>query len=87
MINCDLNIFIGIRLRKFRVNSNYSQLFVANCLGISRNAYLNWENGRINFTLKQIQIVCEYYNIEIIEFLNGLPTKSNRINSNNIGTL
>ena len=71
----EVNSILGFKLRKLRVNSNYSQLFVANCLGISRNAYVEWENGTVNFTLEQILRVCEIYNIDIIEFLKSLPNK------------
>ena len=70
-----VNSILGFKLRKLRVNNNYSQLFVANCLGISRNAYADWENGRINFTLEQILRICEIYNIDIMEFLKSLPNK------------
>ncbi|WP_363245337.1 helix-turn-helix transcriptional regulator [Daejeonella sp.] len=75
----EVNSILGFKLRKLRVNSNYSQLFVANCLGISRNAYVGWENGTINFTLEQIQRVCEFYNIDIIEFLKEIPSNKNNI--------
>ena len=72
MIKTSLNFVIGNKLRKLRNSQRFSQQFVAHCLDISRNAYIDWERGKINFTLVQIQGICELYNIEFSEILNEL---------------
>lgn len=73
MIKSYLNFIIGIKLRKLRNSQKSSQQFIAHCLGISRNAYIDWESGKVNFTLIQIQEICECYNLEFNEFLKELP--------------
>lgn len=67
------NITIGDQLRKLRISNDYSQAFVATCLGLSRNAYAAWENGLIDFSLSKLEAVCEFYGMSIIELISHLP--------------
>lgn len=73
------NTFLGETLRKFRLQNKYSQDFVADCLNISRNAYQEWENGNIDFTISKLNRVCDLYNLHIRELLNKLPPPLNII--------
>ena len=71
------NQTIGEKLRKLRVRRNYSQAFVAECLGLSRNAYLEWENGKIDFTISRFDKICTCYGINISELLIDLELDAN----------
>jgi transcriptional regulator with XRE-family HTH domain len=59
---------IGILLRKLRVANRFSQQHVANHLNLSRNSYANWENGRTEITLTNLDKICSFYGIKPEEF-------------------
>ncbi len=48
------NTQIGETLRKLRINKKHSQNFVADCLNMSRTAYKEWDNGKIDFTISKL---------------------------------
>lgn len=56
---------IGITLRKYRDRYNYTQQFVADCIGISRVAYRKWENNHVEFSINQLKKIAELYEIPI----------------------
>jgi len=53
MPSCPLKTEVALMLLKLRTKYGYSQVYIADCLGLSRNAYLNWENGNVDFKLSQ----------------------------------
>jgi transcriptional regulator with XRE-family HTH domain len=59
---------IGILLRKLRVTNRFSQQHVANHLNLSRNSYANWENGKTEITLSNLDKICSFYGIKPEEF-------------------
>lgn len=59
---------IGILLRKLRVTNRFSQQHVANHLNLSRNSYANWENGRTEITLTNLDMICSFYGLKPEEF-------------------
>lgn len=59
---------IGILLRKLRVINGFSQQHVANHLNLSRNSYANWENGRTEITLTNLDKICSFYGLKPEEF-------------------
>jgi transcriptional regulator with XRE-family HTH domain len=47
-----------LKLRKLRINLNYTQEYVAYCLGITQKAYSKIENGESQLTVERfIQLV------------------------------
>lgn len=64
---------VAMMLLKLRTKNNQSQDFVASCLNISRNAYIDWEKGNVDFSLTKLQQICECYDISIEELLKNLP--------------
>ena len=60
---------LGCILRSLRNSYKYSQKYVANCLNISRNAYMAWENGETQLNLKRLEQICELYQISLQELL------------------
>ena len=63
----------GLFLRKLRVSHKFSQQHVANFLGISRNAYAEWENGHTELTLGKLGKICELYEITVHDFVTRIP--------------
>lgn len=60
---------IGYLLRKYRVKSGLTQQYLANCLGISREAYRKWENNNIDFSISQLKRIGLIYNISICNII------------------
>lgn len=65
MENNNCNQCIGEYIRKIRIRGNYSQKMLANSLAISLTAYKAWENGKIDFTVNKLEIICDFYEIDI----------------------
>ena len=63
----------GLFLRKLRVSHELSQQHVANYLGISRNAYAEWENGHKELTLNKLGKICELYEMSLYDFVTRIP--------------
>ncbi len=60
---------MGLILRKLRMEKGYSQQHIANCLNISRNAYMAWESNKVNLSIRQIIQICELYNVKFSSFV------------------
>ena len=69
------NLLLGETLRKLRLRKNYSQEFVAECLNISRNAYKEWENGKIDFSISKLERISNFYEVSIADLLVTPPPK------------
>ena len=59
---------IGLAFRKLRLKSGYSQQFVARNMGVSRNAYLDWESNKVQLTVQHCSSICRFYNISLSYF-------------------
>ena len=59
------NLLLGEILRKLRTSKNHSQEFVADCLNISRTAYKDWENGKIDFSITKLERISAFYEISM----------------------
>lgn len=71
------------KMRKLRIDRNFTQEYVAEKSGISRPTYTSIELGNIDPSLKvalNLKRVFEYYDDDI--FLNENITKSNNKNDN-----
>lgn len=55
-------------IRAMRVNANLTQEQVADKLGITRLAYRNKENGKTEFKLKELLVMCELFGVELNDF-------------------
>ncbi len=60
---------IGSILKKLRTSNKYTQKYVADCLDISRNAYMAWENGQTQVNMTKLQRICDLYQITLQELL------------------
>ncbi len=66
---------LGSILKTLRKSYKYSQKHVADCLKISRNAYMAWENGETKINLKKLQQICDLYQISLQELLINVEKK------------
>jgi len=55
-------------IRAMRVNANLTQEQVAEKLGITRLSYRNKENGKTEFKLKELLVLCELFGVELNDF-------------------
>lgn len=55
-------------IRAMRVNANLTQEQVAEKLGITRLSYRNKENGKTEFKLKELLVLCELFDVELNDF-------------------
>ncbi len=60
---------LGKILKALRNSCKYSQQYVADCLNISRNAYMAWENGETQVNMRRLLQICEIYKISLQDLL------------------
>ena len=61
-----------LRLRKLRINLNYTQEYVAYCLGITQKAYSKIENGESQLTVERFIQLVTIYGISPADFFQKL---------------
>lgn len=60
---------LGEKLKKIRVEKNFTQEHVAFELGISQITYSNFENNKTNPSFTQIEQIATILNVRVIDFL------------------
>jgi transcriptional regulator with XRE-family HTH domain len=63
-----LKLDIGLAFRKLRISNGYSQQFIAQQMGVSRNAYIDWESNRVQITVQHCSAICEFYSLSLSQF-------------------
>ena len=63
---------IGDVLKEYRIKNNMTQEFVAQKLGVSRQAVSKWENGTSEPSTSNLLAIAKLYNIPPEEILNKL---------------
>lgn len=59
---------LGNKVKILRKNKGINQETLANVLGLSKGQMCNLENGKRNFSLGQLEKICEYFNIDLSYF-------------------
>jgi len=59
-------------LKDLRLEKNYSQEAIALELGISQKTYSNIENGKTKIYLRQLYLLAEVYDMNVIDLAKGL---------------
>lgn len=62
-------------IKKIRVQKGIKQSEIASYLGTAQRTYSDIENGKIRLTVDDFMKICNYFNIEPFEILNGNPEK------------
>jgi len=63
---------LGETLKEHRINCNMTQEFVAETLGVSRQAVSKWENGTSDPSTSNLIALAKLYNISVDEILKKI---------------
>jgi|SRR5690606_24507699 len=72
----NINTLIASKIKDIRKDSGLTSESVANDLGISKTAYSQLENGRVEITMTRLEAIANVFNVPITEIL----PKPNNIN-------
>lgn len=72
------NIVIGNKLKQLRISKGYTQLKIAEILGVSPQHYGTLERGVNAFLLENILILCDFYNITIGSIFSGIKQEERK---------
>ncbi|MBR1709132.1 MAG: helix-turn-helix transcriptional regulator [Clostridia bacterium] len=67
---------IGDVLKKYRSQSHLTQVQLAEEMGVTKNTYYNWENGKASPNISQLRYLCNKFSIPAHEILS-LPSPAN----------
>lgn len=59
---------LGVKVKILRKNTGVKQEVLAKFLGLSKGQMCNLESGKRNFSLGQLEKICEYFNIDLSYF-------------------
>ena len=59
------------RIRDLREDSDKTQEFIANILGISKQYYSSYELGKVEIPIRHLITLAKYYNVSL-DYLTGL---------------
>ena len=65
---------LGETLKEYRVRNNMTQEFVAERLGVSRQAVSKWENGTSEPSTSNLFALAKLYGISVTELLQNIET-------------
>lgn len=60
---------LGEKLKKIRINKNFTQEYLSQELGVSQKTYSNFENDKTSPSFSQIEQIANTLNTSIIDFL------------------
>lgn len=63
---------VGFLIKKLRKINKISGKTLANHVGISQQQVSRYELGESEITLKKLQIICDFFNISVFDFMNAL---------------
>jgi len=81
-INTSIDAVLGLILSNIRKNKKISQENSAECIGVTKQAISNMENGRSKFAVAQVYQLCAFYEVEPKKVFEALDEalKSENIN-------
>jgi transcriptional regulator with XRE-family HTH domain len=68
----NIRLRFGQRLRALRVRKGWTQVELADYLGLDRGYISNIERGQRNITLETVQIIAQGFGFTISQLLRGL---------------
>ena len=71
MYEKELKIILSV-IKSKRLQSGYSQMFVAEKLGITQNVYSKMEASKIQLTVCRLSMICDILDINIIELMRSV---------------
>jgi transcriptional regulator with XRE-family HTH domain len=71
-MTANIRLRFGQRLRALRVRKGWTQVELADYLGLDRGYISNIERGQRNITLETVQIIARGFGVTISQLLRGL---------------
>lgn len=59
-----------MRIKEYRILKGYTQSEIANILNIKQSSYSNKESGRRDFTIEEIKLLKELFEVTYEDLLN-----------------
>ncbi len=59
-----------MKIKEYRISKGYTQSEIANILNIKQSSYSNKELGRRDFTIEEIKLLKELFEVTYDELLN-----------------
>ncbi len=67
-----VRVSLSQRLKQLRMEKAYTQEYVAEMLGVSRQAVSKWENGTAEPSTSKLFAIAKLYGIEVSQLLDGI---------------
>ncbi|WP_223560415.1 helix-turn-helix domain-containing protein [Chryseobacterium lathyri] len=71
---------LGEKLKKARINKNFTQEYLAEVLRVSQKTYSNFENDKSKPGFSQVEEIAKILDVSVLDFLSG---DSITVNQNN----
>lgn len=71
---------LGEKLKKARINKNFTQEYLAEVLNVSQKTYSNFENDKSKPAFSQVEDIAKVLDVSVLDFLSG---DSITVNQNN----
>ncbi len=62
---------LGEKLKKARINKNFTQEYLAEVLNVSQKTYSNFENDKSKPAFAQVEDIAKALDVSVLDFLSG----------------
>ncbi|WP_294274760.1 helix-turn-helix transcriptional regulator [uncultured Chryseobacterium sp.] len=71
MIKIHCAMTLGEKLKKARINKNFTQEYLAEALQVSHKTYSNFENDKTKPDFHQVEDIAKVLEVSVLDFLSG----------------
>lgn len=72
----DFDVKLGEIFARLRTQHNYSQQYVADCMGVSKSTVHNWEKGKRQMFAHQFMELCAFYGVRPADIAEEIDNAS-----------
>lgn len=76
---------LGEKLKKARINKNFTQEYLAEVLNVSQKTYSNFENDKSKPAFAQVEDIAKHLDVNVLDFLSGDSVTINSTNGDHSG--
>lgn len=76
---------LGEKLKKARINKNFTQEYLAEVLNVSQKTYSNFENDKSKPDFSQVEHIAKALEVSVLDFLSGDNITINSTNGDHSG--
>ena len=76
---------LGEKLKKARINKNFTQEYLAEVLNVSQKTYSNFENDKSKPAFAQVEDIARHLDVSVLDFLSGDSVTINSTNGDHSG--